>query len=798
MRLTSLWFRASTCAALVLATGAAWACVTLAVDAHSNLEGRVFMFPAAADPLRQGFVRVVNRSRWAGDVRILAVDDSGRGFDALSLAIGSHETVHFNSDDLEAGNPGKGLTGSTGAGEGDWRLDFRSELDVEVLSYIRTRDGLVATMHDIARMADGSCHVPIFNPGSNEDQVSILRLVNLGQEEAVVTVRGVDDRGAPGLDEVDLRIAADAARSVTARELESGGTGLEGRLGDGSGKWRLTVVSEQPVVAMSLLASPTGHLTNLSATPSRQDDGVQRVPLFPAAGDASGRQGFVRVINRSDVSGEVRIRAYDETDVDREPVTLSIGAGETVHFNSDDLEQGGRKGLSTGTGTGQGDWRLELTSDLDVEVLGYIRGRDGFLTSMHDVAPSTGNRHRVAVFNPGSNRSQVSRLRLVNPGDVSAAVTVTGIDDGGELPGRAIELVIPAGATRELDAADLESGNGLDGALGDGSGKWQLVVESVEPLLAMSLLESPTGHLMNLSRTVPRWEPLLIEDHFVDKTLGPDDGVAVGVVDGEGFEPGTHGQRITDTFLANTDRAALLQFDGWGDYQLRGELLEGNDGGYVRLALRSGAGIFWTSTDDSPLWWPATVDFWFVFDGRPYYRAAKTFARWARDENVLFVSSLENSHGELTDTGAREAVYCDDFDPDAEEWIPLCGEIDHYIAHFGTGIEKVIFVGAIDRFGAGNAAIRGDGAFAPDTIYVESPDGSTSHATPVLAAYATNLWSANPKWGAARLKRELMDLAREETIEYVTGDSSARGAGLPERRTVKVIRPEFAPARPLR
>ena len=41
---------------------------------------------------------------------------------------------------------------------------------------------------------------------------------------------------------------------------------------------------------------------------------------------------------------------------------------------------------------------------------------------------------RVATFNPGSNPNQVSRLRLANPGDEDAVVTVTGIDDTGASP----------------------------------------------------------------------------------------------------------------------------------------------------------------------------------------------------------------------------------------------------------------------------------------------------------------------------------------------------------------------------
>ena len=61
-------------------------------------------------------------------------------------------------------------------------------------------------------------------------------------------------------------------------------------------------------------------------------------------------------------------------------------------------------------------WRLELTSPLDIEVLSYIRTPAGFLTTMQDVAPAVGDRHRIAIFNPGSNRSQQSVLRLINPG----------------------------------------------------------------------------------------------------------------------------------------------------------------------------------------------------------------------------------------------------------------------------------------------------------------------------------------------------------------------------------------------
>ena len=477
-----------------------WAASSLQPKSGTDTTHQVYLVPSASEPLRQGFVRVINHSAEAGEVQIDPVDDAGRAFDTITLSIDANETVHFNSNDLETGNEGKGLTGSTGTGEGDWRLAFSSDLDIEVLAYIRTTDGFLTVMHDVAP-ADGDIRrVAIFNPGSNKNQVSRLRLINSTDETAEVTIRGTDDKGMPGTGEVSVSLDSGTAREITAEALESGDDDFDGMLGDGSGKWRLAVESEQSIVAMSLLESPTDHLTNLSTVPEEPEDGVHVVPLFPKAGDESGRQGFVRAINRSDTAGEIRIKAYDETERDYEAVTLGIGANEAVHFNSDDLEQGSpQKGLSGGVGAGEGDWRLELTSDRDIEVLSYIRTEDGFLTAIHDVVPRSAKRHRIAVFNPGSNVNQQSLLRLVNPGGESAELTVVGFDDRGASPGSDVVVSIPPGMSRTLTALELEDGGDFEGALGDGSGKWQLTVNADRPLVAMSLLSSSTGHLTNLS-----------------------------------------------------------------------------------------------------------------------------------------------------------------------------------------------------------------------------------------------------------------------------------------------------------
>ena len=472
------------------------AAAAVAMDSHEHM---VPLFPAESDAVRQGFVRVINHTDEAGEVSIEAVDDDGN-VRAITLTIDARQTVHFNSKDLEEGDPDKGLDGNTGSGTGDWRLQLASDLDIEVLAYIRTNDGFLTAMHDLVPETEEGYRVPTFNPGRNTNQVSQLRLINPGDVDATVTVHGIDDSGDRSHD-VEAIVPAGAARTFSVQELEAGADGLTGRMDSGSGKWQLVVSADASVHVMSLLASPTGHLTNLSTVPVQDGDNFS-VPMFPANSE-SGPQGFVRVINHGDVAGEVTIAAFDDDGTEYETLTLAIDAGQTRHFNSKDLEhledRNPDKGLTGSTGPGRGDWRLEISSDLDIEVLAYIRTTDGFLTAIHDTAPTAENRHRIAVFNPGRNVNQVSRLRLVNPGDASTTATIIGIDDRGDYADYDVRVTLPAGATRTLTARELEAA-GFD----EGQGKWQLVVQSPEPIMAMSLMATPTGHLTNLSTAPDR------------------------------------------------------------------------------------------------------------------------------------------------------------------------------------------------------------------------------------------------------------------------------------------------------
>ena len=227
------------------------------------------------------------------------------------------------------------------------------------------------------------------------------------------------------------------------------------------------------------------------------------IPLFLAASHAN-RQGFIRLVNASNDAGTVDVYAIDDDGVRRGPVTVSLDALQTRHFNSSDLETGNAsKGLAGRTGSGVGDWRLRFETDIPIEVASYVRTADGFLAPMHDEVyfyASTGS-HFVSIFNPGSNWARVSKLRLINPDSSrQVRVAIIGQDDAGNRGAETIQLSLPPGASRTYDAAQLESGDpAFTGRLGDGVGKWRLWVEAEADIVVLNLLDSASGHLANMS-----------------------------------------------------------------------------------------------------------------------------------------------------------------------------------------------------------------------------------------------------------------------------------------------------------
>ena len=230
------------------------------------------------------------------------------------------------------------------------------------------------------------------------------------------------------------------------------------------------------------------------------------LPLVPGV-SSSGQQGFVLVRNRSDVDGEVAIHGIDDAGERFGPVALELSARRTASFNSDDLETGNvEKGLQEGIGDGTDHWRLELATELDIDARGYIRTTDGFVTSMYELAREherIKGRYVVPFFNPASNTTIVSLLRVANSNAVAVDVTLDAWDGHGEAAEEVVEFSIDAGAAVLISSQQLEAGDtdAFTGRLGDGVNKWRFEVSGGGlPLEVMSLLSTGSGHLTNLSR----------------------------------------------------------------------------------------------------------------------------------------------------------------------------------------------------------------------------------------------------------------------------------------------------------
>ncbi|MCY3620926.1 MAG: hypothetical protein OXH68_04345 [Gammaproteobacteria bacterium] len=252
-----------------LARAGSLACIGLVGTANVVTAETIFDVPlmrGADHPTQQGFVRITAVE--SGTISIQAWSDAGDA-ESTSLSVVGGRTYHFNSNDLEMGNRDKGIFPGIGTGFGDSYVQLSADFEFVATSYMRTGDGFLTAMGNTLVPTDGesfgtACvyEATIFNPASNTNQVSSLRIIERGGRLAEVSIYGIDDDGVT-YGPVGLEVLANHARTVTSQQLEHGDPDLVGMLADGKGKWRLAIATDGEIVVMNLLESPTNHLTNL-------------------------------------------------------------------------------------------------------------------------------------------------------------------------------------------------------------------------------------------------------------------------------------------------------------------------------------------------------------------------------------------------------------------------------------------------------------------------------------------------------------------------------------------------------
>ncbi len=234
----------------------------------------LFPAPGTSGDL-QGVLRIVNDTGETATVQVFAFADDGTRSGPATIALGAMAAVQFDATELQSSNAARGLSGGLGSLSGDVRLSIDSDTPIVPQAFVRASDGTLSAMHDTvrpARTAGGMYRyeIPVFNLSTDATQESRLRLINPGTTAAAVTIAGRDDSGTgAGGGDMTLSLPAGSARTLTAEQLEAGGTGLTGTLGAGIGRWRLTVSSDRPLRVVNVGASYTGHWNNLSTTAVR-------------------------------------------------------------------------------------------------------------------------------------------------------------------------------------------------------------------------------------------------------------------------------------------------------------------------------------------------------------------------------------------------------------------------------------------------------------------------------------------------------------------------------------------------
>jgi hypothetical protein len=473
------------------------------------IETRLMTVNPGSNENQQAFLRFVNPSSEAAQVELYGIDDSGLASrrPPVSFTLAPNEAKQMTAQDLENGNADKGLESTLCDGTGKWQIIARSSEALEMMSLIRTRDGFLAGLTDPVPVEEGANIVYFANPASTTEQQTFLRIVNNTSTGGTVTITGVDNEGVTAPETVTFELAGDAAKQMTAQDLELGNPdkGLAGKLGEGNGRWRLVIASTLSISAQSLIRTPDGFLVNVSMPVTPNETGSSTVSFFNPASNTE-QQSFIRLVNTDAQSTAVTISGVDDAGqmAPNGDVSLTLAAGHSVELSAADLEEGNSVLQLLGSlGTGSGRWRLHVASDSAVSVVSYVLTSEGFLTNMSSVVGAASTSNTVWIFNPGSNANQVSKLRVINSGLSSAAVTVTGIDDAGNAsPGTDLTFNLSAGSVKEVMAAELENGSaekGLAGGIGDGQGKWRLTVTADEPVAVQSLLETPLGFITNLS-----------------------------------------------------------------------------------------------------------------------------------------------------------------------------------------------------------------------------------------------------------------------------------------------------------
>ena len=319
-------------------------------------------------------------------------------------------------------------------------------------------------------------HLPLLPSAADSSRQGIVRIVNHSASVGEVEITAIDDSGLYYGPTV-LAIEARAAVQFSSEDLERGNEtrGIAPGVGGGHGNWRLVLESDLDIEPLAYAQTPAGFIDSLhDVVPQRSF--YRRVALSAPDG-AHGDDGTLRLINTGFTVAEVVVFGLDSNGGPALwPVVVSLPAQASRSITATDLQYGAPD-LTGSFGDAEGDWRLLIFADGDIEVMTVLDNPSDPLANLSTA--DFGHRKEILLFPSYEESSRQGVLRIASKTG-AGTVAIDATDESGQDFGP-VTLSLDGEREVVLDSSDLEFGNpakGLPEGLGRGEGDWRLSFSS--------------------------------------------------------------------------------------------------------------------------------------------------------------------------------------------------------------------------------------------------------------------------------------------------------------------------------
>ena len=306
-------------------------------------------------------------------------------------------TLHLQGrvvDDDDSGTDTNFLIGAPAVRPGTYYVKVKGTSTTTTGSYTLDIAAEDVHLHELPFLPSAPRHADGALDRGRPHHGGIVTISNLSEAAGEFVLEGFDGDGMPGLALQPVQLEPYETRFLTVFDLEAGDDrrGILPGLGDGSGDWRLRVVSALPLDVRAYTGAWGRGVTPLAedtTVPRATDDFEEYFYYVPWLNPGSNfnNRSFLVVVNAGESAARIGVRGHDAAGQPSPgEASFTVAPRQIRRVYSDWLENiDGRAPafVDGGLGDGSGQWRLTVTSDVPVYVLGLAIAReDGIISNL--------------------------------------------------------------------------------------------------------------------------------------------------------------------------------------------------------------------------------------------------------------------------------------------------------------------------------------------------------------------------------------------------------------------------------